>query len=187
MEAVAKDTKPRIDVIDFENRRYPRFDIHLPIEYYHAKSSMTHTGNISEGGLLIYFPEETDLRQYLRLKLFFSIGSELDTIKVLAEAVWMDNPLSKDQEYYPYGVKFVNISPEDGTKLRNFLRSLSSPLDDMLCLFNTPKARFWIRKFMNPPRGYIPGRQRREILSLVTKFDGNSGTKKLPPSRDRQF
>ena len=149
MEAREKDTKPRIEVIDFENRRYPRFDIHLPIEYYQIKSSITHTGNISEGGLLIYFPEETDVSQYLRLKLFFSLRSELNTIKVLAEVVWTDNHLSKDREYYPYGVKFVDISPEDDTKLKNFLRSLSSPLDDILYLFNSLKMRPWIRKLMN--------------------------------------
>ena len=158
MEAVEKDNKPRIEVIDFENRRYPRFDIHLPIEYYQFKSSITHIGNISESGLLIYFPEETDVRQYVRLKLFFSLGSELDTIKMLAEVVWKDISLSKDREYYPYGLKFVDISSEEGTKLRKFLRSLSSPLDDMHCLFNTLKGRFWIRKFMTPPSGYIPGR-----------------------------
>ena len=138
VEAVEKYTKPRIDVIDFENRRYPRFDIHLPVEYYQIRSSITHTGNISEGGLLIYFPEETDVSQYLRLKLFFPLGPELNTIKVLAEAVWMD--LSKHPEHYPYGVKFVDISPGDWTKLRNFLSSLSSPLDEMLCLFNTLKV-----------------------------------------------
>ncbi len=177
MGAVEKDTKPWIDVIDLENRRYPRFDIHLPIEYYQIKSSFTHTGNISESGVLVYFPEAMDASQYLRLKVFFPSGPELNTIKVLAKAVWMDNHLSKGQEYYPYGLKFVDIPPEDGTKLRNFLRSLSSPLDDMLCLFNNLKVRFWIRKFMNPSRGYIPGRQRREILSLVTKSDGNRGTK----------
>jgi len=185
MEALEKDTKPWIEVIDLENWRYPRFDIHLPIEYYQIKSYMTHTGNISESGLLVYFPEEMDVSQYLRLKLFFPLGPELNTIKVLAEAVWMDNHLSKNQEYYPYGVKFVDIPPEDETKLRKFLRSLSSPLDDMLGLFNSLKVRFWIRKFMNPPRGYIPGRQRREILSLVTKCDGNRGRKKTAPSRDR--
>ncbi len=184
MEAPEKDTKSWIDIIDFENRSYRRFDIHLPVEYYQLKPSMTHTGNISEGGLLIYFPEETDVSQCLRLKLFFPLGLELNTIEVLAEAVWMDNHLSKDGEYYPYGVKFVDISPEDGAKLRNFLRSLSSPLDDMLGLFNTLKVRFWIRKFMSLPRGYIPGRHRREILSLVTKSDGKRGTKKPAPSRD---
>ncbi len=149
MEAVEKDTKPRIEVTDFENRRYPRFDIHLPIEYYQIKSSITHTGNISEGGLLIYFPEETDISQYLRLKLFFSIVSELNTIKVLAEVVWTDNHLRKDRECYPYGVKFVEISPEDDIKLKNFLRSLSSPLDDIHCLFNSLKMRLWVRKLMN--------------------------------------
>jgi len=187
MGAVEKDNKPWIDVIDFENRRYPRFDIHLPIEYNQMKSSFTHTGNISENGSLVYFPEEMDVTQSLRLKLFFPLGPELSTIKVLAEAVWMDNHLNKDREYYPYGVKFVDISPEDGTKLRSFLRSLSSPVDDMLCLYNTLKVRFWIRKFMNLPREYMPGRHRREILSLVTKSDGNRGTKKPVPSRDRQF
>lgn len=149
MEAVEKDTKPRIEVTDFENRRYPRFDIHLPIEYYQIKSSITHTGNISEGGLLIYFPEETDISQYLRLKLFFSIVSELNTIKVLAEVVWTDNHLRKDRECYPYGVRFVEISPEDDIKLKNFLRSLSSPLDDIHCLFNSLKMRLWVRKLMN--------------------------------------
>ncbi len=149
MEAVEKDTKPRIEVTDFENRRYPRFDIHLPIEYYQIKSSITHTGNISEGGLLIYFPEETDVSQYLRLKLFFSIVSELNTIKVLAEVVWTDNHLRKDRECYPYGVRFVEISPEDDIKLKNFLRSLSSPLDDIHCLFNSLKMRLWVRKLMN--------------------------------------
>lgn len=149
MEAGEKDTKLQIEVIDFENRRSPRFDIHLPIEYYQIKSSITRTGNISEGGLLIYFPEETDVSQYLRLKLFFSLGSELNTIKVLAEVVWTDNHLSKDREYYPYGVKFVDISPEDDIKLKNFLRGLSSPLDDIPCLFNLLKIRLWIRKLMN--------------------------------------
>ena len=145
MEAVEKDTKPRIVVTDLENRRYPRIDIHLPIEYYQIKPSITHTGKISEDGLLIHLPEEKDVGQYLSLKLFFSLGSELDTIRVLAEVVWKDNHLSEDRVYYPYGVKFVHISSEDGTKLRNFLRSLSSPLDDLLCPFNTLKVRFWIR------------------------------------------
>ena len=134
MEAGEKETTPRIEIIDSENRRYPRFDIHLPIEYYQIKSCFTHTGNISESGSLVYFPEEMDVSQSLRLKLFFPLGPELNTIKVLAEAVWMD--LSKHPEHYPYGVKFVDISPEDRTKLSNFLRSLSSPLDEIFYMFN---------------------------------------------------
>ncbi len=158
MKAVEKVSKSRIEAIDFEKRGYPRFNIHLPIEYYQFKSSITHIGNISEGGSLIYFPEETDVGQYLWLKLFFSLGSELHTIKMLAKVVRKQNQLSKGRKYYPYGIKFVHISPEDATKLRHFLRSLSSPSDDLLCPFNNPKVRFWIRKVMNPPREYTPGR-----------------------------
>ena len=125
MEAVEKDTEPRVEGIDFEKRRYPRLDIRLPIEYDQMKSSITHTGNISEGGLLIFFPEQMNVSQYLRLKLFFSLDSELNAVKALGEVVWSDNHLSKDWEYYPYGVKFIDISPEDRTKLRNFISRLS--------------------------------------------------------------
>jgi len=130
MEAVGKYAKLQIRVIKFENRRHPRINIHLPVEYYRIKPSVTHTGNISEGGLLIYFPEEMHVSHYLKLKFFFSLGSELNTIKVLAEVVWMDNHLSKDRENYPYGLKFIDLSPEDGAKLRNLLTSLSSPVED---------------------------------------------------------
>jgi len=149
MEAIEEYPKPRIHFIDSESRRYPRFDIQLPIEYYRIKSSITHTGNIGEGGLLIYFPEETDVSQHIGLKLFFSLGCELNTIKVLGEVVWTDNHLSEDREYYPYGVKFVDISPKDDTILKNFLRSLSAPLDDIHCMFNPLEMRLWIWKLMN--------------------------------------
>jgi hypothetical protein len=57
--------------------------------------------------------------------------------------------LSKDREYHPYGVKFVDISPEDGTKLKKFLKTLSSPLDDILCRFNSLKMKVWIWKLKN--------------------------------------
>jgi hypothetical protein len=127
VEAVAQDTKPWIEVGSFEHRRYPRFEIHLPIECLQCKSSITHIGNISEGGLLIYLPGEADVGQYLRLKLFFSLGSELHAIRMQAEVVWKDNLLSKEREYYPHGARFVDISSEDGILLRYCLRSLYSP------------------------------------------------------------
>ncbi len=128
MEAGEKDTKLQTEVI--EKRRYPRIDIHLPIECDQMKSSITHTGNISEDGLLIFFPEQMDVSQYLRLKLFFFLDSELNAVKTLAKVVWMDNHLSKDRENYSYGVKFIDISPEDRTKLRNFVSRLSFPSED---------------------------------------------------------
>ena len=98
----------------------------LPIEYYRIDSSIGHTGealNISEGGLLIYFPELMGMGQYIRLKPFFPLGSGLNTIEVLAEVVGMD--IYKGWRDYRCGVNFIDVSPRDMTKLKNFLGSLS--------------------------------------------------------------
>ena len=127
VEAVAQDTKPWIEVRSFEHRRYPRFEIHLPIECLQCKSSITHIGNISEGGLLIYLPGEADVGQYLRLKLFFSLGSQLHAVRMEARVIWRDNLSSKERKHCPHGVRFVNISPEDNVMLRHCLGSLYSP------------------------------------------------------------
>ena len=129
IETQTEETQSRYGTVNFENRLHPRFNVDLPIEYYRIDSSLNHTGrglNISEGGLLIYFPEEMDVSQYLRLKLFLSLGSELNTIEVLAEVVWMEMHPGKQGDYR-CGVNFIDISREDRTKLRNFIRSLSSP------------------------------------------------------------
>ena len=123
-----KETKPRYGTLNLERRKHPRFSVDLPIEYSRIDSPISHTGrglNISEGGLLIYFPEKTDLSQYLRLKLFLPLGSELNTIEVLAEVAWTDIHLGETWGDYRCGVNFIDISPEDMTKLKNFLRSLS--------------------------------------------------------------
>ena len=153
MVAVEQDTKSWFEVIHFGNRRHPRFDIQLPIDYYQFKSSITHIGNISEGGLLVYLPDEIDIGQYLRLKLYFSLGSELHTIGMLVEVVWKGDHLTEDGDYYPYGVRFVDISLEDWKKLRDLLRNLSSPLDSLLFPPSDLRVRFKIEEFMNRRRG----------------------------------
>jgi c-di-GMP-binding flagellar brake protein YcgR len=123
-----KETKPRYGTVNFERRKYPRFNVDLPIEYYRIDSSIGHAGkalNISEGGLLIYFPEQMDIGQYIKLKLFFSLGSELNTIETLVEVVWMDIDIGEVWRDYRCGVNFIDVSPEDMTKLKNFLKGLS--------------------------------------------------------------
>src|SRR4030042_778925 len=127
METEEKVTKPRTAIVNFERRIYPRFNVDLPIEYYRIDSSISYTCrviNTSEGGLLIHFPEQMDIGQHLRIKLFFASGSELDTIEVLAEVVWMDIHLGEGWGDYRCGVKFIDISPENMRKLKNFLMSL---------------------------------------------------------------
>ena len=128
MAKEGKEIKPRYGTVNFEKRKYPRFNVDLPVEYSRIDSSIGHTGkalDISEGGLLIYFPEQMDIGRYIKLKLFFSLGSELNTIEVLAEVVWMDIHLDKGLGDYRCGVNFIDVSPEDMTKLKNFLGSLS--------------------------------------------------------------
>ena len=123
-----KEPKSRYGTVNFEKRRHPRFSADLPMEYYRIDSSIGHTGkalNISEGGLLLHFPEQMDIGQYIKLKLFLHSGSELNTIEGLAEVVWMDIHLDKGLRDYRCGINFIDISPGDMTKLKSFLRNLS--------------------------------------------------------------
>jgi c-di-GMP-binding flagellar brake protein YcgR len=123
-----QETKPHVGVVNLERRRHPRFSIDLPIEYQLIPSSINHTGqafNASEGGLLVYLPQQTEIGQHLKIKLFFASGSRLNSIEVVAEVIWMDIHLGKEWGDYRCGVKFVDISQDDFNKLKNFLRSLS--------------------------------------------------------------
>jgi c-di-GMP-binding flagellar brake protein YcgR len=73
METKGKEAKPRFGIVNFERRKYPRFSIDLPIEYYKIDTPTSHSGraaNISEGGLLIYLPEVAEVGQRLKVRLF---------------------------------------------------------------------------------------------------------------------
>ena len=123
-----EEIKPRYGIANIERRKYRRFPIRLPVEYYRANSSMSQTGqtlDASEGGLQILFPEQMDIGQNLKLKLFFSSGPELNAIEMLVQVVWMNTQLGEGEKHYRSGVKFTNVSPEDMTKLKNFIVNLS--------------------------------------------------------------
>jgi c-di-GMP-binding flagellar brake protein YcgR len=75
--------------------------------------------------MLVYLPQQIEIGQHLRIKLFFASGSHLNSIEVVAEVVWMDIHLGKEWGDYRCGVKFADISPDDFNKLKSFLRSLS--------------------------------------------------------------
>lgn len=123
-----EETKPRIGIINFEKRRHPRFTVDLPLEYYRVDSSVPETGravNASEGGLLVYFPEEVKVGDRLRLRLFFNVGSQLNTIEMVVQIAWVDLHLGREWGDYRSGVRFVDISPEDLDRLKTFLTNLS--------------------------------------------------------------
>jgi len=120
--------KLRYGIANLERRKFPRFPIRLPIEYYRANSPINQTGealDASEGGLQILLPEQMEIGQKLNLKIFFSSGSELNTIELLAEIAWINTQLGEGEKLYRSGVRFINVSPEGLAKLKNFLASLS--------------------------------------------------------------
>jgi len=126
METERKEVKPRYGIANFERRTYRRFPIRLPIEYYRADSPTNRTGHAldaSEGGLQILFPEQVEVGQNLKVKLFFSSDSGLNTIEMLVEVVWINTQLAEGEKDYRSGVKFTNISQEDMTKLKEFSAS----------------------------------------------------------------
>ena len=128
MENREEKTKPHYGIANIERRKYRRFPVRLPVEYYRADSQVNQFGqtlDTSETGLQILFPEQMDIGQNLKLKLFFSDGSELNAIEMLARVVWTNSQLEEGGSHYRSGVKFTNISQEDMTKLKNFTVSLS--------------------------------------------------------------
>ena len=130
MDVPEKEAKPHYGTLNLERRKYPRFSVDLPVEYHRVDSTTGLTGralNIGEGGLLIYFPEQVEVGQRLRLRLFFSAGSELNIIELLAEVAWVDIHIDEGWGDVRSGVKFVDILPDDLNKLKGFLKGLSQP------------------------------------------------------------
>jgi c-di-GMP-binding flagellar brake protein YcgR len=122
-----KEAKPHYGIVNFERRKFPRITIDLPIQYYHENSETPYSGralNASEGGLLIYLPEKVHIGEVLKLKLFFTVGHDLNTIEMTAQVAWIDIHLGEDWGDYRSGLKFIDISSEDLHKLKNFLKSL---------------------------------------------------------------
>ncbi len=123
-----KELKPHYGIVNFERRRYPRFTIDLPIEYQRQGSEKRYSGralNASEGGLLLYLPEKIEIGEIVRLKLFFALGHDLNTIELVAQVTWIDIHLGEGWGDYRSGVRFVDISSEDLYKLKDFLKSLT--------------------------------------------------------------
>jgi hypothetical protein len=120
--------KSRVGVVNLEKRKHPRFRVDLPMEYSHVESSssgQSRAVNASEGGLLVHLPEPVRVGQQLKIKLFFSGGTGLTAIHLLAEVVWIDIHLGEGWGDYRCGVRFTDISEDDLGQLKRFLRGLS--------------------------------------------------------------
>ena len=116
---------PRFGTVNFERRKYPRFSLDLPVEYWESDSGSypSRTGNVSEGGILLYLPEELEIGKNLRLRLFIDTCLDFISIEALVEVFWKGFPIG-DKGEHRVGVKFIDISEKGMANLRNFLNSL---------------------------------------------------------------
>jgi len=110
--------------ISTEKRKYPRIDVDFPIKYGRTNLFLRYgrAANASEGGLLVYLPEEMEIGQHLALKLFSPSRSEFDIFETFVKVVWKDIHLRNNWTWdYRTGVKFVDTSPKHMDKLKSFL------------------------------------------------------------------
>jgi c-di-GMP-binding flagellar brake protein YcgR len=127
MKTEEKKAKVRYAVANLERRTNPRFPIRLAVEYSRANSPINQTGqtvDASEGGLQVLLPEPMEIGQKLNMKLFFSSGSKLNSVEVLAEVVWINTQLGEGEKLFRSGVRFINVSREVMIQLKDFLASL---------------------------------------------------------------
>ena len=128
-EKSKEDLRKRSGVVTIEKRRFPRFNVDLPMKYSEVKVRKKQGGiahDASEGGLLVYLQEKFSIGTKLKIEVFFSHGFKLTPIKAQAEIVWADIRGPEDWGEFKYGLKFINIGKEDFEKLQWLLDSLSA-------------------------------------------------------------
>ena len=133
-----REREPSVGVVDLERRKYPRFSVALPVEYWQTDPSKGRHGrtiDVSEGGALLQLSELMEIGQILRIKLFMISGPDIASVEALAQVqvVWQDIYQGKEGDYR-VGVKFVKISPQDVKQLRKFLNSLELKIPSGLTL-----------------------------------------------------
>jgi c-di-GMP-binding flagellar brake protein YcgR len=121
------EMKRGFGAVNFERRTYPRLSIDLPVEYGPLGSfegRPGRTGDVSEGGLLLYLPKEMEVGQDLWLKLFMGTELELTSIEARGRVVWKDVFGGENDECRRMGVKITDISAGDLCKLQDFLKTM---------------------------------------------------------------
>jgi len=114
-EKEEKETGPHIGTVNFERRKHPRMAVNLSVEYWRVDEPRIRagcTGDISEGGVLLHLPEEMEVGQDLRMRLFVDSGLDFLFIEALARVVWKDLNFKNEGDCRG-GVKFLDISAKD--------------------------------------------------------------------------
>lgn len=122
-------SQTRMGVLSVEKRKYPRFSVELPLNYFRAEGKETLGGmvaNASEGGLLVYLPERMEIGALLKIEIFYVRGLELDTIKAVAKVVWCDLAARESWGEHRYGLQFQYIDQKDFSRLTTLLKEVGN-------------------------------------------------------------
>ena len=117
--------------LSLEKRKYPRFNVNLPVKYSRTNLFFKYgrAVNASQGGLLVYLPDEIGIGQRLGLKIFFPSHSEFNALDTSVQVIWKDVHMRKDWTWdYRTGVRFVGTSPEHMNELKKFLVNITQKL-----------------------------------------------------------
>ena len=111
-----------------DRRKFPRIWIYLPLEY-RVKYGLHARGGVvidaSETGFHIYSTEDIPIGTKLKIAVLFPSEYELANFEVFAEIIWKKVSVERGGKGYQYGLKFIQISEEDGWKLRKLLSGRS--------------------------------------------------------------
>jgi hypothetical protein len=121
-----REIRNNFGVAKIEERKHPRLLLNLPVEYYLAESDIQgtgHTGNASEGGLILYLRKNFRVGDLLKLKLFFSFGAGMNSVEFLSQVMWTEE---LDNNEYRCGLKFVGIAPKDMEIFDRFLKDFTA-------------------------------------------------------------
>jgi c-di-GMP-binding flagellar brake protein YcgR len=125
-------SKSKEGIFIVERRKHPRIRVELPLDYSLADREETYGGivaNASEGGLLVYLSETTELGALLKIEIIFVKGSELNTIRGIAKVVWSDLAAKKVWGEYRYGLQFQSFQEGDLKKLKTLLQEVGKTHD----------------------------------------------------------
>jgi len=112
-------------VVGRENRKFPRRVIELPILYTVVENIRTHggeTGNISEGGLLVYLKEALFEGVRVNIEIFPPDFFGLKPIKAVTQIVWA--PMRQGEtweEYIQHGLEFLEMDEGNARRLKRLL------------------------------------------------------------------
>lgn len=109
-----------------ERRKYERYSINLPLNFKVKENTSLCTGlsiNASETGILIQTLTNMTIGTRIYLEVLFAKGFELSTLQGMADIIWKDDYAWDNFKGYKYGLKFVQISIENHTKLKLLLGS----------------------------------------------------------------